>query len=1092
MPKRSTSPRRHFRTLLCSSAIAAATLLSPALFAHPAGSLSLNGPPSSGDQAAAQPLLDIAEAFLASPDSGVWNGEADTFRNTAATFDHAGHLTARYQRYFHGVRVLRASVKVNVDPSTGEVVHNYPPTPFAPPAVLDPRLRESQVWDAVADHLRLDAEGFYGDIELAIEPQADAPATLVWRVHAFHPDSAPSKLYLDAHTGDVLWNEKGYVEDSVNAEGTGFARPYSGETQPREVELDTLLHDHDNRFFLVDHTRGGSKVMDMEDGAETVFFKGVDYGQADSNVWGDGLDWRPGDDTRGITGQTAAVEALWAAQRAWDMLLNTRNIEGYDGKAAPMLLRVHYRKKKNERYDDANWDGTYANFGDGVTDDEWSSTDPFTVSHELGHGVWHHHVADDNKGEARGLNEGHADITAALTVHYAQLADGLGSSIPTHERGNLGHFMKRMVNPWSYSADGETGLAGYVNGMEDREEHCQGTAYGHMFTILAMGIPSQAEADAAPCEEKLYTCLAKSPFHLGLAGIGLERAAFIWREATLKYFDEDPTFHEARDAYLQAAIDGFGFPSPEHSAVQNAFYLINVGDPAEDLGPPEIGPVPPIVDHAEGSVLIEAIAVDDIGVVQMSASTGGDWKKVSGDKFKGYLAISTIPGAKTATVKAIDGSLAWSEATIPFDYHSEDRLFLTGFETSTPIDGDWYSGGWQVSTEEMIVHDEPGAAFLGGGFIRFEDGRAMRKTFTVPNDATALQLGFRYRVDATKTHGGQLLVEIRDSQDNILESAPAIDAGDAGIRDFSNNYFKGLYPLSNPYAGQTLTLRFAADGSWEDAFRIDQVYMRYEAPETAVLDVDVDEREGSVIFDANFSGFSQSRIDVVKFFVDGVEISEDHYWPYQIIRSPDLFAKDTPLEAEAVAYDHFGDPIVSSQTVPFEVDSIDQLIFNGDFENGDAFWSLTGDVDLCSWNPASGQTLPTFMGFGCMAFEGQGTLSRHLWIPGNALTASLSFRMDNDSPPGSGETLWVRIIDNATDSPLTTVEITGTGANTDLGTSHMGFRKYVLDMTPYIGLGVRVEFESDHTGPPAHFTVDNVGARHDVFEGHGGPGGVTD
>ncbi|MEM8994894.1 MAG: M4 family metallopeptidase, partial [Acidobacteriota bacterium] len=992
MPETHASPLKLLQTFILG-----ATLFASPLLAHGAhGGTDADPPPVGGETFGRHgdperppigPALDMAEAFLTSPDSGVWSGPGDTFENAAATYDIAGRVIARYQRFYRGLRVLGAGVKVTVDPGTGEVTHNFPPKSFQAPADLDPRIREVRVFDLVADHLRLDLDGLFGDVELALTPRDDAPATLIWRVHARHPEAPPRKLYLDAHTGEVLWDEKGYVESSTDVVGTGSVGPADGSSENREVEIDTLLHDDDNRYFLVDHTRSGSKVMDMEDGPERWNFKGVDYSQLALNHWGNHADWEPGDDTRGPTGQTAAAEALWSAQSTWDMLVNTQDLEGYDGKAAPMLLRVHYRKEEDERYGDANWDGTYANFGDGETPGDDSSTDFAIVAHELGHGVWHHNVSDDNKGEARGLNEGHADIMGALAWHYEELAEGEGGHVPTHERGNLTYFFKRSVNPWSYQAEGEVGLAGYVPSMEHREEHCQGAAYGHMFAILAMGVPSQAEFDAQPCAGKSYTCLAKSPFPLGLAGIGMDRAGFIWREATLKYFDEDPTFHEARDAFLKAAADGFGPDSPEYAAVQNAFYLINVGDPAEDLGPPEIGPTPPVVDHFEGSVLIEAVAVDDIGVVQMTASTGADWRKQPGDHFKGYLAISGLPGAKTATVKAIDGSLAWSESTVPYDFHDADVLFRSDFEdahhavdTDAGID-EWRSSGWLISDSAMILHDEPQHAYLGAGFIRFQDGAAMRYTTTIPDGATAAHLGFRYRVDPDRATGAQLRVEIRDQANQVLETGPVFTSVDALDRAFSNHYAKHVYTLSDAYAGQTVTVRFAVLGGRRSGFRLDQVYLAYDAVPTAALDVEVDEREGSVIMDAELSGFNRSRVEYVTFSVDGVEFERDYHWPYELIRSTDLFAKDVPLEMEAVAYDYFGAPIASSGALGFEVEDVDQLLFNGGFENGDAYWDLAGGAGLCPSNAGSGQSHPRFMGQECLRFEGGGTLSRTIWLP---------------------------------------------------------------------------------------------------------------
>ncbi|MBC8165234.1 MAG: hypothetical protein H7Y20_05085 [Bryobacteraceae bacterium] len=47
----------------------------------------------------------------------------------------------------------------------------------------------------------------------------------------------------------------------------------------------------------------------------------------------------------------------------------------------------------------------------------------------------------DWNDEARGLNEGHGDIMAALVKHYNILAKGQGGTIPMNSPGNLDLFM---------------------------------------------------------------------------------------------------------------------------------------------------------------------------------------------------------------------------------------------------------------------------------------------------------------------------------------------------------------------------------------------------------------------------------------------------------------------------------------------------------------------------------------------------------------------------------------------------------------------------------------------------------------------------
>lgn len=1059
-------------------------------------------------------MMATALEFLRSPDSGVWSGPADTFRAAAAMVDSSGQLVARYERYHLGLRVLDGSVKVVASPD-GDASLTIEPEPFEAPMNVIPAVSEDRAWSIVAADLGVGRRDLYGEAELALEPKDGAAALLVWYVRASHPEIAPTDFVIDAISGAVLARDKGYAEDSIDVHGEGLTRPeevpvahdacdvYMPSADGVQVELDTLWHNDDDEYFLVDHTRGGTKVLDMQDTVETKDFYGRTYSQFDSNRWGNGEDWEEGDDTAGPTGQTAAVEAMWGAQRTWDMLKNTLNLEGYDGMGEPMILRVHIRKEEDKLYGDAHFDGDYANFGSGGQSEYWSRTQLKTVSHELAHGVWHRLVNDRSRGEARGLNEGHADIAAALVMHYAHLANGEGGTIPTNQRGDLRWFRCRSINPWSYQNSGQTGLAAYTAGMEHREEHTQGTAYGHMFAILAAGMPTLPEADAAPCDGKSYSCLQKAVFPLGVAGIGMDKAGRIWIKATAKYFDSKPTFHEAREAWLLAAQELYGNPSPEYAAVQNAFWLINVGEPAEDMFPPEIQALPPVVDNYEGSVLFDITGLDDIGVVRLDVAVPGDSTSVPGNRFKGYLAAPTVPGPSGADIRAWDASISHTDTTLPFDYASSNRLFLSPFETTSVVendplddgDDDWYVDNWLTATGTMIRSSDPEGAFLGEGYISFANDRWIEREIEIPSDATQVQLGYRYRVKPGMALGsGQLRVEILDDQGVMQETLAVLTPAMDTTQDFSNNYLKNTHTLSETHAGEVITVRFRSLGSEADLFRIDRAFMVYDATPVVEATVEVDEREGSVIMEAEVSGIEPFRVHHVSFLVDGVEIAQDTQWPFQLVKSTGDFIGDVEQTATAIAYDHFGDEIAGSGGADFTVDTVPQLLFNGDFENGDAYWNVVGDVAFCNFNPAGGESHPAFIGIGCMTFEGTASLSRTVAVPANALTASMSFRLDNDSADMTGVDFDVLLISNLSGLVVATLEeISGDLADTDAGTSHKGYRKYVVDLTPYKGMDVSVMFNLDANGAPVTFHLDNVGATYTVFgggPGGGGPGGI--
>ncbi len=80
-----------------------------------------------------------------------------------------------------------------------------------------------------------------------------------------------------------------------------------------------------------------------------------------------------------------------------------------------IILRVHYLY--GPASDDANWDGSYANFGDG-----WSIfyplVSPDVVSHEVSHGFTEQNSELIYEGQSGGINEAYSDIAGEAAEHY--------------------------------------------------------------------------------------------------------------------------------------------------------------------------------------------------------------------------------------------------------------------------------------------------------------------------------------------------------------------------------------------------------------------------------------------------------------------------------------------------------------------------------------------------------------------------------------------------------------------------------------------------------------------------------------------------
>ncbi|KUJ67793.1 peptidase M28 [Streptomyces albus subsp. albus] len=192
---------------------------------------------------------------------------------------------------------------------------------------------------------------------------------------------APSHLhvYVDAITGKVLDSY-----DDVRA-GSGSSK-WNG---PNPLTIDTTASG--GQYQLKDSGRPGLSCADYSTGS--VFTKS-------SDSWGTG---------NPTSKETGCVDAMFAAQKEWDMLKNWLGRNGHDGNGRSWPVKVGL--------DDLNayWDGSSITIGHNQANEWIAGID--VVGHEFGHGIDQYTPGGANN-EA-GLGEGTGDIFGALTEAYA-------------------------------------------------------------------------------------------------------------------------------------------------------------------------------------------------------------------------------------------------------------------------------------------------------------------------------------------------------------------------------------------------------------------------------------------------------------------------------------------------------------------------------------------------------------------------------------------------------------------------------------------------------------------------------------------------
>lgn len=304
------------------------------------------------------------------------------------------------------------------------------------------------------------------------------------------------------------------------------------------------------------------------------------------NVWGDGKNYlapppnQPNDyytparfHWGDANGQTAAVDAHFAATETYDMYERVLGRASLDGKDAGIFTVVHY----DFLYDNAAWVNSFQMmiYGDGsypyATGGFKSLTALDIGAHEMSHGVMSATAALNYFGESGGLNEANSDMFSQSVVAYSRRAAGAPADrIPAVELDWVigaeaspdGQPLRAMFMP---SLDG-TSPDAWFYGMDMLDVHYTSGPGNRFFFFLSEG------ADANPAS------YAWSPYLPGgMAGIGIEKATRIWYKALSERFTSTTDYHRARAGALLAAADLYGAGSAEVAAVENAFAAINVG-----------------------------------------------------------------------------------------------------------------------------------------------------------------------------------------------------------------------------------------------------------------------------------------------------------------------------------------------------------------------------------------------------------------------------------------------------------------------------------------------------------------------------------
>jgi len=1017
--------------------------------------------------------IKLAEQFMEGEQTERQLQTGTAFAVKTAVLDSIGGLHVRMDQKYNGVRIAGAQTIVHLDRSdrvkgiTGEAIRDL---------ALDtvPKVGEQEAVDLVKLDFLPGGGKMRSTAELIVHMPSDPAqqdrktvngAALAWKVRA-SADETTSMFYLvDAHSGRILKKESAeYSIEYSTVAGTGQSGRFTSDVPFSIAQADPPPNPYTGPYRLLDPSRGNNKVVNMELKAPSEEYGGHPYWSPSTHFGAPAHFNYETMSTWGPEGIGSGVDAAVGMQRIWDMLANVFGQDGIDGDGRGMISRVHIRKKTNEPYGDAYWNGTEANFGNTT---EGSRTHMTTVGHEFGHALFQYMLGEDNfSGEARGLNEGHGDIMGSLVYIYEKELNGVGGQFPTQVPLNL--ITGRIVNPLGYWAGDAQGLAYYVNNMGQKEEHTQGTAYGHAWVFLAFGASPAAGDDR-------YSMFLPN----GMAGIGVHKAAEIWRLALAGYMDSSPTFYETRNAYIDAATELYGANSIEVKAVKNAFSGIGVGFGATDTANPTVSMNNPVVNENEQSAYVAMTSGDDVGVMRMELRLNDVLvKTVDGfdpDSWAGYISIEGLPpGAHTLRATAFDSAGKSKDVQKQITLNGRNRLILNGtFEAGT--------ASWTRSHNGIFMSNAD-ASFLDSGFVMFgAPGQYIYQTVTIPASATAATLSYRIR---SEKHPSvlpfeQLRVDVLNNSGVVLEVlenytnyTPLGDAPSKGYRHSSHSLAA--------FAGQTVRIRFVSVSAMPARFKLDNVSLVWSGPVDANMQVDVDEAEGSVTFlVTNIVNIGAGQVKDVRLLVNGAVA---HTWsspPYIAVVPTSALVKNANYTAKAQIRNMSNVVVGTTEITNFMVHDVTNLLKSADFESNAIFnWSRTGGTEIAV---DGGETMiyNSFLGSRHAKMDGSPsatqTLKQQVYLPGDADVITLGFRVRTDSPQFDVNDLFTVRILNTNDQVLAVPLVLPAIVVTNQPFNYKGYVRFKLNLTSLKGQMVRIEFRSVHIAPkPTVFYIDNT------------------
>jgi Zn-dependent metalloprotease len=402
----------------------------------------------------------------------------------------------------------------------------------------------------------------------ALEPQTAAAVALAdLKDPVFEPLGEPELLILPLKTGYVLAYEVKYARtdalmisfveartgavlfkynDVKTQNSIGYGVGILGDAKKLSVQF------KDNKYTMIDLMRPGKLVTaDMYNGEDirtTYYINDTD------NVWTDPV----------------AVDAHAYIGWIYDYFYLVHNRRGMDGANSQLVVNIHYGKNYSNAFYTSQTNWLY--FGDGDPNQQYPYTAALDiVGHEFAHGVTQTTSGLIYWGASGALNEAFSDIMGVSCEFFHQptgngymqadwwegedirkpFAAGRDLSDP-HRLVFMAQYGWRYPDHYSEYYD----FSAY-NNWDNNGVHINQSIATHWFYLLANGGTNRKSG-------------------ISVTGIGVGDAERIAYRGWVNYLTPNATFHDARVATIQAAVDLFGASSTQVNRVTTAWNAVGV------------------------------------------------------------------------------------------------------------------------------------------------------------------------------------------------------------------------------------------------------------------------------------------------------------------------------------------------------------------------------------------------------------------------------------------------------------------------------------------------------------------------------------